>query len=562
MGRTSRRRLLSVLSAVLEAVRDGSAQGDALVRICNALTATVPCDRATVYVWSRRRRQFLPVADYGTPGEVVTDFIQRGYGPRMFPGDAELRAGRTVVAVRDQATDGLAETLEIARLHALAVIPLRLGAGAEGALACGLHHPPAFTPAQLAVLDEVGPNIAVLIQNARLQAEARRLAERRTNVATWSAEVLAAPDPRAMETRLCDASCRLFRATRAVVLTLHGDVLVVHRPDDPSGLAPIHIPVASHTLAAETLRTGKIQIVNRFAETEYARTPLLKHRVPAAVLTAPLCDADGALGVLAVVEDSNPYRFGPDDETDAQLFASVATVALRKGRLLDALTRASTAKSEFLASVSHDLRTPLIVIIGYAQLLSEETFGPVTPDQADTLARVLRTATAQVGLVNDLLDLARIEQGKLACDIHPVALGSLVPALRETMELLLRDRPIRFEVAVAPDAVVATDPERLRQVLVNLLANAAKFTHAGCVRLVAARVDEHVCLSVEDTGPGMDPALGPDALEPFVRGAHESTGSGLGLAIVARLLPLLGGRLSIDSEPGRGTQVRLRLPAA
>src|SRR5438477_6593358 len=173
MGRTSRRRLLSVLSAVLDAVRDGSAQGDALVRICSALTATVPCDRATVYVWSRRRRQFLPVADYGTPGEVVTDFIQRGYGPRMFPGDAELRAGRAVVGVRGQATDGLAETLELARLHALAVIPLAFGAGAEGALACGLHQPPAFTPTQLAVLDDVGPNIAVLIQNARLQAEAR-----------------------------------------------------------------------------------------------------------------------------------------------------------------------------------------------------------------------------------------------------------------------------------------------------------------------------------------------------------------------------------------------------
>ena len=212
--------------------------------------------------------------------------------------------------------------------------------------------------------------------------------------------------------------------------------------------------------------------------------------------------------------------------------------------------------------MSHDLRTPLNVIVGYTQLIAEETFGPVTPEQADTLRRVLRTSEDQLHLIDDLLDLARIEQGKLSCTLAPVPVAALVPSLQETMEVLLRDRPVRFEVAVAPDAVASTDAERLRQVLVNLLANAAKFTQAGCVSLAASREGDSVRVSVIDTGPGMDPSLGDRALEPFVRGPEGPMGSGLGLAIVARLLPLLGGRLSIESAPGQGTGVHVRLPAA
>jgi signal transduction histidine kinase len=107
----------------------------------------------------------------------------------------------------------------------------------------------------------------------------------------------------------------------------------------------------------------------------------------------------------------------------------VATASLRKVLLVDALTLANRAKSDFLASVSHDLRTPLSIITGYAQLLQEETFGPLTPEQADTLGRILRTASDQLGLISDLLDLARIEQGKLAWTPQPMAVARLVPPL-------------------------------------------------------------------------------------------------------------------------------------
>jgi len=302
-----------------------------------------------------------------------------------------------------------------------------------------------------------------------------------------------------------------------------------------------------------------VLIVNRFRQTPYVQGLPEGANPPKAVLCAPLVDASGPLGVFAVSDFEQSYPFGDTDEEDARLLAAIATVALRKSLLLAQLMRASAAKSEFLASVSHDLRTPLNVIMGYTQLLAEETFGPVTPEQGDALARTLRVASGQLGLINDLLDLARIEQGKFDCHPRPVDVAELVPSLREMMDALLMGRPVRFEVDVAPATTTRTDPERLRQVLVNLLTNAAKFTQNGCIRLVA-ELDGDVRIAVQDSGPGMDPDLLARAQEPFVRGEVEGAGTGLGLSIVAKLTTLLGGRLAIDSREGEGTTIEVRLP--
>jgi signal transduction histidine kinase len=547
--------LLDVLWAVLAAVRRASGYPEVLSHICEALTQTVPCDRATVYVWSRRRRLYMPAADHGTPTEVVADFVRRGYRVDSLDAGGDLRAGRALLGVAGRERGAMADVLELARLHALAVVPLLFAGGNEGAVACGLHGPPAFEPSTVALLESVAPNIAVLIQNSRLRAEAGRVASRRADLATSSAALLGAADVAETTERLTEASCRLFRATSAGVMLVQDGALV-------SRGGKVRFPLESDTLVTHALRAGQVVLVNRFAESRWADSALAREHRPASALVAPLVDVQGAIGVLAVAEAKEPYRFSPRDEEDARLLAAIATVAVRKALVVEALTRASAAKSEFLANVSHDLRTPLNVMIGYTQLMAEEAFGPVSAEQADALARVLRTGNDQVALINDLLDLTRIEHGQLACELRPVAVASLVPTLRDTMDVLLRDRPVRFEVAVAPDVVATTDGERLRQVLVNLLVNAAKFTREGCVRLAAMREGDQVRVSVEDTGPGMDAALRERAFEPFVRGEEGPVGSGLGLAIVARLLPLLHGRLSIASTPGRGTAVEVKLPAA
>jgi signal transduction histidine kinase len=227
-----------------------------------------------------------------------------------------------------------------------------------------------------------------------------------------------------------------------------------------------------------------------------------------------------------------------------------------------ALATALRYKDEFLANLSHDLRTPLNVALGYTQLLAEGAFGPLTPEQSDTLARILRSATTQLGLIEDLLDLARMEQGKLVLRREPVAVADLVPALSEMMDVLLRNRPVRFVVDVAADAVALADAERLQQVLTNLLTNAAKFTPRGRIRLAAGRDGDRVRIAVADTGLGMEQDIQARATEPFVRGRHDASGFGLGLAIVAKLVRLLGGELSVQSTPGVGTRFEVRLAAA
>jgi signal transduction histidine kinase len=552
-----------VLGAVVEAVGDASGFPDVLARICAAVVATLPCERATIYAWSRRARAFLPRADHGTPAEVVERFVRRGFAFGSSTMVSDLAAGRTFVMHRDRASGGDAELLDTAMLGALYGIPLVSGGNAEGALVCGWSPNTAPAAAALAELQRVAPHVALLIRNARLESETAKLAARRTWLASWSARVLAAADALDVGALLDGAGRDLFRASGAWLLLLEGETLVGRVVVGPErGVERVRIPLAEHTAATQAMREGRVLVVNDYRRSPYAASAAGSRFLPASVLVVPLSHEAGPLGAVMLHDDAHRKRFGPTDEEDARLVASIATASLRKVLLVEALERASRAKSDFLASVSHDLRTPLNIITGYAQLLQEGTFGPVTAEQTDALGRIVRTVGDQVTLINDLLDLARIEQGAFKCTSEPVVLAELVPSLRDMMDVLLRGRPVRFETEVPDDAVAVADRERVRQVLVNLLANAAKFTNTGCVSLVARCSAGTIDLEVTDTGTGIDPALREHVLEPFVHGDSPAAGSGMGLAIVSRLVHVMQGALAIDSAAAGGTRVAVRLPRA
>ncbi len=230
-----------------------------------------------------------------------------------------------------------------------------------------------------------------------------------------------------------------------------------------------------------------------------------------------------------------------------------------------ALQQANAAKNEFLASVSHELRTPLNILTGYVDLLAEGEFGPLSAEARDAVERIARTSRTLVFLIADLLDLSRIEAGKLAIKTSRVALDPIFQEMRTFIEPRLSGKPVRFEVSPAGDLFVRADPHRLEQILLNLLSNAAKFTERGQITLSAQTGHNgQVQIFVRDTGPGIRAEELPHLFEPFRQGAagQQAGGVGIGLALSARLATAMGGELTVESTLGVGSTFILSLPAA
>jgi signal transduction histidine kinase len=232
----------------------------------------------------------------------------------------------------------------------------------------------------------------------------------------------------------------------------------------------------------------------------------------------------------------------------------------------DKLADASQQKSHFLANVNHELRTPLSSIIGYARLLRRGSEGQLSPLQQENLADLLRNAERLLGLIDSLLDFAKIEAGKMDAHIEPVKVEELIQTVVTIIEPMLDRNSIRLVRDVPPSmAPLLTDPEKLRQILLNLLGNAVKFTGAGEIRISACQENGHFKLAVADTGIGIDKADLGRIFEEFDRGRLTAAGSyrgtGLGLAIVKRLVDFLGGTVTVESELGRGSIFTVTLPS-
>jgi PAS domain S-box-containing protein len=231
---------------------------------------------------------------------------------------------------------------------------------------------------------------------------------------------------------------------------------------------------------------------------------------------------------------------------------------------------ANRAKSVFLTMMSHELRTPLNAIGGYVQLLEMGIHGPVTEAQAEALGRITRGQRHLLRLINDVLNLARIESGRVEYDIKQCVLRDIVDAVLPLVEPQLQARKLRHEVSIPTGLAAHTDRDKLQQVLLNLLSNAAKFTGAGGLVSIVAFVDEHhpdrVCLRVTDTGTGIPADRLQYVFEPFVQvddsRARRAEGTGLGLAISRDLARGMGGDLTATSEAGIGSTFTISLPRA
>ncbi|MEP6551382.1 MAG: HAMP domain-containing sensor histidine kinase [Gemmatimonadales bacterium] len=227
---------------------------------------------------------------------------------------------------------------------------------------------------------------------------------------------------------------------------------------------------------------------------------------------------------------------------------------------------ANLAKVSFLANMSHDLRTPLNAILGYADLLELQVHGPLTENQEMDVARIKRSARYLTSLINDILNFAKIEAGTLDLRIGTVSVADMFAWLEEILDPQLQERELSF-VRGDCSALVRADPEKLRQILLNLITNAIKFTPAGCITIACRNAGAIVLIEVADTGVGIPEDQCERIFEPFIQVNRSLTnvnheGVGLGLAISRNLARAMGGDLTVRSLKNKGSTFQVTLPAA
>jgi signal transduction histidine kinase len=231
-------------------------------------------------------------------------------------------------------------------------------------------------------------------------------------------------------------------------------------------------------------------------------------------------------------------------------------------RLNKQLEEANRHKSEFLANLSHELRTPLNAILGASELLGDNVFGPLNGKQAEYIVDIHDAGEHLLSLINDVLDLSKIEAGKLELQLE----GFSLRLLMERSSAIVRERAVgkSLEFSVFPpagDVVIEADERKVKQVVYNFLSNAVKFTpEHGKVVFSASLDDDRVVFSVEDTGPGIAPEVSEHIFHDFVRGPGQQEGTGLGLALSKRLVELHGGSIWLESQPGSGSRFFFSIP--
>jgi two-component system sensor histidine kinase/response regulator len=401
----------------------------------------------------------------------------------------------------------------------------------------------------------------------RKRAEAAQRDEARISaaLARVGAELIAALDTPALLERLCEVTSAVLECDSSHTLQPVGGGF--------TQLAGYGFPAAERETGRNVPRSLLAGWLARLDHDEVAQADsippaLLASLAPGAREAVALCMAlrrgRVLIGLHVALWRTHRAAFTDTERRIARGIAHAASLALEHARVVAELEQANQVKSEFVATMSHELRTPLNVIIGYTDLLLEGSFGPLVPEQVQTVQKVQKSSRELLELINTTLDLSRLEVGRVPLENVDVRLAELIDEVDGDTRGLQERSGLTFLWKVPADLHVHTDPTKLKVVLKNLLGNAIKFTAQGTVTMEVQRRDAGVEIAVADTGIGITPEALPIIFEPFRQADASNTrrhgGVGLGLHIVRRLLDILGGTISVETEVGCGSTFRVWLP--
>jgi signal transduction histidine kinase len=543
------------------------------------------CNAPMVAIHVQRENTLPGRARYGFPPAMVAALSKIG----QVMGRGSL-AGRTIaegrpVHIPDVESDteySFRDFTRITGARSMLGMPLLRDGRPVGLLSLYRTRVAPFTPRQVELMATFADQAVIAIENTRLfeevQERTRELGQA-LEYQTAISDVLGVIgrskfDLEPVLTAIASTACQLCDAHDTTIALRQGEWLEFAASHGSAWVYNERLPIVRELIAGRAILERKLIHVHDIttAGEDFARSRELAisrgHRTAVAV---PLIREEQAIGCL-FLRRMQVSPFSQKQIALLETFADQAVIAIENVRLFEEIARksreleiASQHKSQFVANMSHELRTPLAAILGYAELLQEGFYEPQGPKSQDALTRIRSNGKHLLGLINTVLDIAKIESGQFTLNLGEYALESVVETVRSATESLAQNKKLALKTEVAKSLPIGLgDEQRLTQVLLNLVGNAIKFTDTGEVRVTAKVVNGQFNVSVTDTGPGIPLEYQTRVFEQFHQIDSSNTkaqgGTGLGLAIAKQIIEMHGGRIWVESTPGKGATFQMQLP--